>query len=267
MQRRGDLFGDPAGTVTTAVATPAIVLATVPYSETSKVVRLATRDLGVQSAIAKGALRPRSRFGAALQLLSEGQAQLLVKEGRELHTLTAFDVQHIRADLAIDLDRFAAANALAEVMLRCAPPAPHPESFDVFRHGLDALELAPPVALGVLPIRVLWALVGSLGFAPALDACARDGAALAGAKVGFSFREGGALCPECAPGRSATELTTTDLDELRQLATAGNDLPDLDDRHVAAHRRLVARWIREHLGEGTPLPALDFWIERRWART
>ncbi|MGH7590631.1 MAG: DNA repair protein RecO [Gemmatimonadales bacterium] len=253
--------------MTAAVATPAIVLATVRYSETSKVVRLATRDLGVQSAIAKGALRPRSRFGAALQLLSEGQAQLLMKEGRDLHTLTAFDVQHVRADLAADLDRYAAANALAEVMLRCAPPAPHPESFDVFRHGLDALEIAPPVALGVLPIRVLWGLVGSLGFAPALEACARDGAPLQGAKTGFSFREGGALCPGCAPGRSATELKAGDLDELRQLAAPGHELPDLDDRHVAAHRRLVARWIREHLGEGTPLPALDFWLERRWART
>ena len=47
------------------VSTPAIVLSALRYSETSKIVRLATRDVGVQSAIAKGALRPRSRFGAA----------------------------------------------------------------------------------------------------------------------------------------------------------------------------------------------------------
>ena len=266
MQRQRAAVGHPAGAVSTAVSTEAIVLAAVRFSETSKVVRLATRDLGVQSAMAKGALRPRSRFGAALQLLSGGQAHLLMKEGRDLHTLTAFDVQQVRADLAADLDRYAAANALAEVMLRCAPPAPHPESFDLFRNALDALELAPAVALGVLPIRVLWGLVGALGFAPALDVCARDGAALVGPKVGFSFREGGALCPVCAPDRSVTALSATDLEELRQLVAPVDELPDLDDRHAAAHRRLVARWIREHLGEGTPLPALDFWLERRWTR-
>lgn len=266
MQRRCHDLGDPPGAVSAPVATQAIVLATVRYSETSKIVRLATRDLGVQSAIAKGALRPRSRFGAALQLLSEGQAHLLVKEGRDLHTLTAFDVQHVRSGLAADLDRFAAANALAEVMLRCAPPAPHPEAFDILRNGLDALELAPPVVLGVLPIRILWCLVGALGFAPALDACARDGAALGPGKTGFSFREGGVLCPACAPGRSATELAAADLDELRQLAGAGSELPALDERHASAHRRLAARWIREHLGEGAPLAALEFWLERRWAR-
>src|SRR5260370_41103624 len=58
------------------VSTPAVVLQTYRYSETSKVVRLATRDLGVQSAIAKGALRPKSRFGAGLEPLSGAGAQL-----------------------------------------------------------------------------------------------------------------------------------------------------------------------------------------------
>src|SRR5689334_23770171 len=112
------------------VSTPAIVLSALRYSETSKIVRLATRDLGVQSAIAKGALRPKSRFGAALQVLSEGQAELLVKEHRELHLLTAFELTRLPAGLTRDLDRYAAAAALAEVMLRFAPAAPHPESFD-----------------------------------------------------------------------------------------------------------------------------------------
>ncbi|MGH7528380.1 MAG: DNA repair protein RecO, partial [Gemmatimonadales bacterium] len=84
------------------VATPAVVLSAIRYSETSKIVRLATREFGVQSAIAKGALRPRSRFGASLQLLSEGQVQLLMKEHRELHLLTAFDLAQLHVGLAGD---------------------------------------------------------------------------------------------------------------------------------------------------------------------
>src|SRR5919107_3341157 len=118
------------------VTTPAIVLSALRYSETSKIVRLATRETGVQSAIAKGALRPRSRFGAALQLLSEGQAQLLVKEHRELHVLTAFELHHLHAGLARDLGRYATASVLAEVMLRFAPPDPHPQSFDLLSDAL-----------------------------------------------------------------------------------------------------------------------------------
>ena len=125
------------------VATPAIVLSALRYSETSKIVRLATRELGVQSAIAKGALRPRSRFGAALQLLSEGQAQLLVKEHRELHTLAEFDLTRLHAGLTNDLARYATASALAEVMLRFAPADPHPESYDLLHDALGLLEHAP----------------------------------------------------------------------------------------------------------------------------
>ena len=41
-------------------------------------------------------------------------------------------------------------------------------------------------------------------------------------------------------------------------------LPALDERHGAAHRRLLARYVRYHLGEGAELPALEFWLRRPW---
>src|SRR6266700_4162500 len=78
--RPNDRRGGGDSLAMSLVTTPAVVLQTYRYSETSKVVRLATRDLGVQSAIAKGALRPKSRFGAGLELLSEGVAQLYFLE-------------------------------------------------------------------------------------------------------------------------------------------------------------------------------------------
>src|SRR2546426_1053786 len=92
------------------VTTSAVVLRTYPYSETSKIVRLATRDLGVQSAIAKGVLRPKSRFAGGLEVLSEGMAQLYHRETRELQTLAAFDLLVLRRELAQDVGRFAGAD-------------------------------------------------------------------------------------------------------------------------------------------------------------
>src|SRR5437763_6281915 len=160
------------------VTTPAVVLQTYRYSETSKVVRLATRELGVQSAIAKGALRPKSRFGAGLELLSEGVAQLYFRETRELHTLSAFDLLNLRRDLAADIGRFAGATALAEVMLKMAPPAPLPAAYDAFTAALDALERAPPDRVDAAAVRAVWSLLAVLGFEPSLARCARDGAAI-----------------------------------------------------------------------------------------
>ncbi len=247
------------------VATPAVVLSSIRYSETSKIVRLATREFGVQSAIAKGALRPRSRFGASLQLLSEGQVQLLMKDHRELHLLTAFDLAQLHLGLAGDLGRYATASTLAEVMLHFAPPDPHPESFDLFRSALVRLEAAAPAEVESLGFRVLWHLVSVLGFAPALGACVRDGAVLPeGGALRFSTSEGGALCPTCAAEHGAVQIPERARADLTALLDPDADLPSLDRRHAAAHRRLLARYIRYHLGEGAELPALEFWLRRPW---
>lgn len=246
------------------ISTPAIVLATLKYSESSKIVRLATRDLGVQSAIAKGARRPRSRFGASLQVLSDGQAQLYVRDHRELHTLAAFDLARVPVRLAEDLERYAAASALAEIMVRFAPPDAHAESFDSLRRALAALESAAPADVRALGVRAVWQLVSVLGFAPALDACVRDGAPLPAGTLAFSAPEGGALCPACAGPSGGTRLPADARADLARLLDPEAALPALDARHAAAHERLAARYVRWHLAEGAELPALEFWTRRPW---
>jgi DNA repair protein RecO (recombination protein O) len=254
------------------VSTPAVVLRTYRYSETSKVVRLATRELGVQSAIAKGAVRPKSRFGAGLELLSEGVAQLYYRETRELQTLAAFDLVDLHQGLAADMGRFAAAAALAEVMLAMAPPAPLVAAYDTFTAALAGLEAEPPGPErgDAAAVRAMWLLLGALGFGPSLEACARDGAAVAPAddgSVAFSVPEGGALCPRCGAGalpERATRLPPGAYRDLRVLNDPRLPLPHLAAAHAAAHRRLVARFVRYHLGEPGPHSALDFWERRAW---
>lgn len=230
------------------VTTPAVVLRTYRYSETSKIVRLATRDFGVQSAIAKGVFRPRSPFGAALETLSEGVAQLYHKETRELQTLAAFDVTQLRRNLAGDVGRFAGAAALSEVMLKMAPPAPLPAAYEAFTLGLDALAHGAPAHADAIAVRWLWLLVGVLGFAPQLESCVRDGNAVSGT-VAFSAADGGVLCASCAGLKPPTRLPPHAYRDLLALNDERAEIPALDTAHAAAHRRLVARFIRQHLGE------------------
>lgn len=248
------------------IVTSAIVLSTIRYGETSKIARLATRDFGVQSAIAKGALRPRSKFGTALHLLSEGQATIYPSRSSDLHTLAQFDSRHVRTGLAERMDRFAVASLLSELMLRFAPANPHPTSYDLFRDALAVIEAAPAIAVEPLGLRALWRLVSVLGFAPALFACARDGVAVPpDVSASFSAQDGGVLCPTCARGTVGAELNPADRADLAAFVDFEASLPPLDERHLAAHRRLLERYIRHHLGEGAALPALAFWLTRSWA--
>jgi DNA repair protein RecO (recombination protein O) len=245
------------------LSTPAIILATFRYGESSKIIRLATESAGVQSAIAKGALRPKSRFGAALQVLSEGHAHLIIHPNRELQLLTAFDLHRVRVGLAREMERYSAATALSEVMLRFGSGEGHYDSFQDLRAGLDALEFAAGDEVEATGIRALWSLVGSLGFEPTLHTCVKCGNDLAEGDFAFDAGAGGALCPSC--GRQAVPARLSDADRADLVALVGGDaLPCLSPKQGAAHRRLLARYIQYHLGEGASLPALDFWIRRPW---
>lgn len=242
------------------ISTHAIILSTLRYGESSKIVRLATREHGVQSAIAKGALRPRSRFGAALQPLSGGVAHVILSERRDLHILTAFDVNTLPLPLTAEVPRYAAAAALAELMVRVAPAEPHPEAFDSLETALRELQAEPTGAVAALGIRRVWLLVAALGFAPVLDLCTRDGREVEpGGPLPFSAAEGGALCRICSRTGDVTPLPEDARNALTALLSPTAPLPSLDARHAAAHRRLLTRYIRHHLAEGGALPALDFW--------
>jgi DNA repair protein RecO (recombination protein O) len=242
------------------VEVDAIVLTTLRYGETSKIVRLATRELGVQSAIAKGALRPRSRFATALQPLSLGRGLLILSRRSDLHILTAFELTHVPSGLGAALERYAAASALAEVMLRFAPAAQHPETYDLLANALLDLESAPRDRAGSHGLRWLWRLVGVLGFEPALDSCVMDGSPIPEqGPLAFSVLEGGAVCPECARAAPTTVLPSTDRADFALLLGEHFAVPVLEPRNEAAHRRLLVRYIRAQLGDDQPLPALEFW--------
>ena len=246
-------------------ATEAIVLSAIRYGETSKIVRLVTREAGVISAIAKGALRPRSRFGAALQVLSRGQAHLLPSRTSDLHQLTAFDLSHLPAALGADMGRYTGAAALAELAQRFAPADPRPEAFDAVRKGLDALEDAPPEQAGAVALQALWHFVSVLGFEPALDACVLDGTEVPpGQPLAFSAREGGALCEACASTHAVRRLPAEDRAVLAAMVQGEGPPPALPPRHERAHRRLVAQFIRHQLAEGSDLPALEVWESKGW---
>src|SRR4029079_19738037 len=61
------------------LVTDAIVLHAFDYLESSRIIRLLTRDAGVQSALARGARKSRGRYGTALARFAEGSAEVHVR--------------------------------------------------------------------------------------------------------------------------------------------------------------------------------------------
>ena len=239
------------------ILTPAVVVGVVRYGESSRIVRLATRELGVQGAIARGALRPRSRFGTSLHLLAEGTAHLILGRG-DLATLSAFDVTDLHHGLARSVANFQAAAALAELAARFVPPIPQVELYDALVQGIALLEAAPPEAVEVIALLALWRFLAELGFAPETRRCVLDGRELGEGGLALSVEAGGALCDACTAGNPPVRLSHDDRMALEFFLHGHGEAPELDGRHAAAHRRLLARWVTRHLGD-SEMPALRTW--------
>ncbi len=75
------------------VSTEAIVLRTMKFRDTSKIVTLYTRKFGKIKVLAKGARAAKNKFGASLEPMTHSHVVLYKKENRELHLLSKSELQ------------------------------------------------------------------------------------------------------------------------------------------------------------------------------
>lgn len=235
------------------LTTRAVILQTHRYSDTSKILRLMTRDYGPRSAIARGALRPKSRFGGVLESFAEGTATLFVKENRDLDSLSAFELLRERQALGVDLDRFNGAAVLCEVVLRLAPGHRDLLLYGALVEGLDRLLTAPKGDVAATALRHIWHLVRLLGFSPHLETCLVCGEEISTGKgASFDFPGGGLRCRNCPEGGQF--LSPADVSTLKQLVSGAEGPMDPEGRQGS----LLADFIRYHMAEGTRLRSLPF---------
>jgi len=238
---------------------PAICLRTTDYSETSQVVRFLTRGCGVARLLAKGAKRPKSKSGGAIDLLAEGQLVFISPPHAGLGTLIEFTQTELRTAIRSDASRLNTALYLVELADEMLTESdPHPEVFDLLHNGLSRLgETGSPAAVLAY---FQWRLLRHVGLLGAMDLCVSCGRALAdvGRKnVHFSTGRGGLLCGACE-GAAAEKyrLDGAALAGLAALAAAEAGarvvLPDAQARSV---NRLLAYHISGQLGRPLKMAA------------
>ena len=241
------------------VVSEAIVLHGFDYLESSRIIRLVTRDAGMRSAIAKGARKSRRRFGSGLDLFAQGTASLHSKPGRELDILSGFEDVRTRSDLGSDLARFAGAETIAEIALRFGRDGADAPLFDAVATALDDLASSSGDDAREATLAGAWQIVAALGFGPAVSECAECGSRIADEEAAlFTHSAGGVLCRRCeklSPGGRKLPASA-------RTAIAGwmsgrrLTLTDVDAR---AHQRLLREFLGYHLDDGPPLRAFDVW--------
>jgi DNA repair protein RecO (recombination protein O) len=184
--------------------TEAVVLRSIRYGEADRVLHLFTLERGRVGAIAKGARKTKSRFGARLEPLSH--IELVLPEGRgELHTVTGVDLVRSHDASRSDGFRLAVGHIGLEAVLRLfLEHDANPRAFHALTRFLDVLDESEPADLPATPgldplvlsfqLKLLWLA----GYLPHLAGCAACGEEAS--LVGFSPQAGGAVCPSCEAG-------------------------------------------------------------------
>jgi DNA repair protein RecO (recombination protein O) len=245
--------------------TDAIVLHSFDYLETSCIVRLLTREAGVQSVLARGARKSRKRFGTAMDLFAQGAAEIHIRPHRELQTLAAFDITKGRSAIGDDVGRFTSASMISELVLRFPAEEFSSELFDAVERTLDDIVSSPTDGTLDAAIAGAWLIIAQMGFTPTLDSCANCHADIPDdAGAGFSHSAGGALCSRCASlGGSVRTVPPAARDAIRAWAdgSRASPLAPLDAR---AHQRLLREFFQEHLGNDRELRAYRIWEQGSW---
>ena len=223
--------------------TDAIVLRSIRYGEADRILHLYTPHRGRVSAIAKGARRSRSRFGARLEPFAHIRAVL--HEGRsELLTVTSVDTIAIHAalrDHAATLD--AAARACDAVARLFETADPHPEVFRLLANELSLLHADAGHARPGNGLAFRLKLLLAAGIVPQLAACVACGEP--DHLSGFSAASGGVVCSSC-------EAAAFPLDEeaYRFLVGAlGHPLaqaPDASERALRQAERAIGETAEHH---------------------
>ncbi|OGU14594.1 MAG: DNA repair protein RecO [Ignavibacteria bacterium GWB2_35_12] len=100
------------------INTEAIILKSIKYGDSSKILSIFTRDFGRLSVIAKGARQTKSKFGAALEPMSVSNLCFYKKANRDLHTLSSADSVINFNNIQNSLENMACAMMILESVLQ-----------------------------------------------------------------------------------------------------------------------------------------------------
>lgn len=181
-----------------------IVLRSIDYGETHKIVTLFTKQYGKLTAIARGAKKHKSRMAAITQPFVKSEFLLDIKKG--LSVIRQGQIENPFREIREDIIKTAYASYISELSDKILDPLTVEISlYEQFEHTLRWIE-TKSIDTVIIPILMYeLKLYEKGGFAPETKHCIQCGKI--NFPIYFSILEGGILCSNCAYiDELATEL-------------------------------------------------------------
>lgn len=227
--------------------TEAIVLRSIDYGETSKILTLYTRSAGKLGVIAKGARSSKSSFGASLQPLSYSDVVYYYKSSRELQVLTESSFVTPLHEITKDLQKINVGLRLVEFVNNLMyKEEKNVTAFELLVHVLVRLNQTTERPINLWPFFRL-RLATLLGFAPNIE---REVVQSIPESGGVLSLDNGAVGPPADTGDRGVSASRTALRAFAIYARADLDTIMRMDVGPETYRevdRLIQKFLEHHI--------------------
>lgn len=240
-----------------------VVLKKIKWSESSQIVSVYSKDFGKLKLVAKGALRPKSRFFGGLELFGIIEFVFYKKEKAELYILSSSELVRTFPKISSDVKRYGMASAGMELL---------DGLFSGEERNLKIYNLVLKFLAGIENFdeddleSLFWAfalkLATYLGYRPKFDFCVGCGKKIDEDFVFFSSERGGLVCKNCTQKDAfyfrlkktsadwVNQVLRCDLSRVKKLKLAD------DEKKIIGN--LVLDFLAYHTGRGKELKSLEF---------
>lgn len=182
------------------VETEAITLRTYNLAEADKIVVCLARSAGLVRAVARGARKLKSRFGAGLEPFTLIAMSYYEKEGRELVSLRQAEILRSHFDHSHNVEMVAALAYMSELVIEFAPPhEPNERLFRMVNACMIAAGQTPEAITAIVRYFEVW-ILKLAGFLPDLRSCVDCGKRFGEEESAFLDAENKLRCDVCSNG-------------------------------------------------------------------
>jgi DNA repair protein RecO (recombination protein O) len=249
-----------------SLKSPGLILKKTPFSDSSLILKVYTRESGLITLMAKGAKRAKSKYAGLLDFFTLDQFVYPAKSRTEIHTLMEAGLIRDFRRLKSDPARQSLAHVFLELYLKYVPePAQSHPHFELLLEHLERIDEAAPRDFDpVLELcDMLLGLCAVSGFTPQFTECAHCGRTDLGFRVRLDPDLGGPVCGACsgAGHGSGASYPARLLRWLARVQECGPRAGRLKREEEALAESFLLAFLGKHAGGTRPMKSLDFYRE------
>ena len=228
------------------ISTDGIVVSSIPFKESSRIINILTKDMGIVGCIVKGCKSLKSKLRLPSEKFAYGTFHFYYKENG-LSTLIEADIKNYFINIKSDIVKISYMSYLCELAINVYKESNNNEVYDILISALLKIEdnFDPKIITNIVEIQYL----SYIGISLCLDSCVNCGSTKV---VTLSTSRGGYLCSNCRQSEPILDgkiLKLLRLYNYVDISKISN--LDIDNEVSNAIDRIISEYYEDYSGVST----------------